>query len=272
MDVHLNTLYIVSRGASVRRDHLTLTVWVERQCRLAVPIHQLEGVAVFGNAHVTPGALQLCAERGVAVSFLTESGRLLSRVDAPGSGNVLLRRTQFRWADSPDRCAAIARAAVAGKVQNARNLLLRAARESERSDDQSPLQTAARHLAEVLPTLADLTDVDVVRGHEGDAARVYFEAFSSMVRQNRDSFQMIGRSRRPPLDRINSLLSFVYAPVTERLRLGHGGGRARSQRRFSACGPSRSAGPGSGPDGRVSPLACRPLGVGVDQSPAGETG
>jgi CRISPR-associated protein Cas1 len=211
MDVHLNTLYVVSRGASVRRDHLTLTVWVERQCRLAVPIHQLEGVAIFGNAHVTPGALQLAAERGVAVSFLTESGRLLSRVDAPGSGNVLLRRTQFRWADSPDRCAAIARAAVAGKVQNARNLLLRAARETECSSDQEPLQAAVRHLADVLPTLADLTDVEVVRGHEGDAARVYFEAFPSMVRQNRDSFQMIGRSRRPPLDRINSLLSFVYA-------------------------------------------------------------
>lgn len=211
MDVHLNTLYVVSRGASVRRDHLTLTVWVERQCRLAVPIHQLEGMAVFGSAHVTSGALQLCAERGVAVSFLTESGRLLSRVDAPGSGNVLLRRTQFRWADSSDRCAVIARAAVAGKVQNARNLLLRAARETDCPRDQESLQAAVRHLADVLPALADLTDVDIVRGHEGDAARVYFEAFPAMVKQNRDTFRMTGRSRRPPLDPVNALLSFVYA-------------------------------------------------------------
>src|SRR5438128_2158440 len=103
MEILLNTLYVVTRGASVRRDHLTLEVYVEKQKRLAVPIHQLEGVAVFGMVHVTPGALQLCGEHGVAVNFLTESGRLLSRVDAPGSGNVLLRRTQFRWADLPDR-------------------------------------------------------------------------------------------------------------------------------------------------------------------------
>ncbi len=211
MDLHLNTLYVVSRGASVRRDHLTLTVWVERQRRLAVPIHQLEGVAVFGNAHVTAGVLQLCAERGVAVNFLSESGRLLSRVDAPGSGNVLLRRTQFRWADCPDRCAAIARAVVAGKVQNSRNLVLRAARETDRAEDQGVLQAAARHLADTLLVLADLTDVEAIRGHEGDAARVYFEAFPSMVRQNRDTFRMTGRSRRPPLDPVNSLLSFVYA-------------------------------------------------------------
>ena len=102
MDVLLNTLYVVTRGASLRRDHLTVTVWVEQQRRLAVPIHQLEGIAVFGGVHVTPGVLHLCAEHGVAVTFLSESGRLVSRVDAPGSGNVLLRREQFRWADRPD--------------------------------------------------------------------------------------------------------------------------------------------------------------------------
>jgi len=210
LDIHLNTLYVVTRGASLRRDHLTVTVWVEKQRRLAVPIHQLEGVAVFGMAHVTPGVLQLCAEHGVAVNFLTESGRLLSRVDAPGSGNVLLRREQFRWADRPERRALVARAVVAGKVQNSRNLLLRGARESDDAEDQTPLQSAARHLGEVIPALADLSDVDSVRGHEGDAARVYFEAFPRLVRQNRDAFGMAGRSRRPPLDRVNSLLSFAY--------------------------------------------------------------
>jgi CRISPR-associated protein Cas1 len=211
MDVLLNTLYVVTRGASLRRDHLTVTVWVEQQRRLAVPIHQLEGIAVFGGAHVTPGVLHLCAEHGVAVTFLSESGRLVSRVDAPGSGNVLLRREQFRWADRPERRAVVARALVAGKVHNARNLLLRGARESDDPADEAQLQSAAKHLAGVLPALADLNDADVVRGHEGDAARVYFEAFSSLVRQNREAFRMAGRSRRPPLDRVNSLLSFVYA-------------------------------------------------------------
>jgi CRISPR-associated protein Cas1 len=211
MEVQLNTLYIVTRGASLHRDHQTLRVHVERQVRLAVPIHQLEGVALFGQVHVTPGALQLCAEEGVAVSFLTESGRLLSRVDAPGSGNVLLRRTQFRWADLPERRAAVARCIVAGKVQNCRNVLLRAARESDDAEDQRRLLAAAAHLADVLPMLAPLTDADAVRGHEGDAARVYFEAFPSLVRQQRDAFRLTQRSRRPPLDPINALLSFVYA-------------------------------------------------------------
>jgi CRISPR-associated protein Cas1 len=211
VEIQLNTLYVVTRGATVHRDHLTLKVRVEGADRLAVPIHQLDGVAVFGNAHVTVGALELCADSGVAVSFLSESGRLLSRVDAPNSGNVLLRREQFRWADDSARRAAVARCVVAGKVHNARNLLLRAARESAVLDDQAALASAASRLADTVPRLEELADVDAVRGHEGDAARVYFDAFPSLVRQNRESFRPIGRTRRPPLDRMNSLLSFVYA-------------------------------------------------------------
>jgi CRISPR-associated protein Cas1 len=211
MDVQLNTLYVVTRGATVQRDHLTLQVSVAKVVRLTVPIHQLESVALFGMTHVTPGAMQLCAEQGVAITFMTESGRLISRVDAPGSGNVLLRRTQFRWADQPERIAGIARCIVAGKVQNARSLLLRAAREADVPADIAILQQAVAHLAEVIPRLLDLNDVDAIRGHEGDAARVYFEAFPALVRQNRDGFRFTTRSRRPPLDPINALLSFVYA-------------------------------------------------------------
>jgi CRISPR-associated protein Cas1 len=210
MEILLNTLYVVTRGATVRRDHLTLEVWVEKQKRLAVPIHQLEGVCLFGMAHVTPGALQLCAEQGVAVTFLTESGRLLARVDAPGSGNVLLRRTQFRWADLPEKRAVVARALVAGKIHNARNLVLRGAREAADPADGELLQKTAARLGEIVPALADLTDADAVRGHEGDAARVYFEAFPYLVRQNREHFRFDGRSRRPPLDPINALMSFAY--------------------------------------------------------------
>jgi CRISPR-associated protein Cas1 len=211
VEVQLNTLYIVTRGASLRRDHLTIRVLVERQSRLAVPIHQLDGVVLFGNVHVSPPVLELCAEHGVAVSFLTESGRLLSRVDAPYSGNVLLRRTQFRWADLPDRRAAVARSVVAGKLHNGRNLLLRAAREANDASDQQSLQSAAARLGDTIRALATVEEVDTVRGHEGDAGRAYFEVFSAMARQNREAFRLEQRSRRPPLDRVNSLLSFVYA-------------------------------------------------------------
>ncbi len=211
MEIQLNTLYVVTRGASLRRDHLTVSVWVERQRRLVVPIHQLESIALFGSVHVTPQVLQLCAEHGAAISFLTESGRLLCRVDAPASGNVLLRRTQYRWADLAERRAGVSRAIVAGKIHNGRNLVLRAGRESADPGDQAALHAAAERLAGVLPALAELQDADAIRGHEGDAARVFFEVFPRMVRQNRDEFHMAGRNRRPPLDRVNALLSFVYS-------------------------------------------------------------
>jgi CRISPR-associated protein Cas1 len=211
VDVHLNTLYLVTRGAALRRDHLTLKVEVERQTKLTVPIHQLESVAAFGGVHVTPGAMGLCAEHGVAVNFLTESGRLVARVDAPSSGNVLLRRTQFRLADDQAARAAVARCVVAGKLHNCRNLLLRASRETTDSADRGALDAAVRHLAGTIPALPSDTDADTVRGREGDAARAYFEVFGRMVRINRTEFTPAGRTRRPPLDRMNALLSFLYA-------------------------------------------------------------
>jgi CRISPR-associated protein Cas1 len=210
MDVQLNTLYVVTRAATLRRDHLTVRVEVERQVRLSVPIHQLESVAVFGGVHVTPAVMALCAEHGVAVNFLSESGRLLCRVDAPCSGNVLVRREQYRRADQPERRTEVARGVVAGKVHNARNLLLRAARETEVAEDQTVLSAAAARLADTLPALGRAADVDSVRGYEGDAARVYFDTFPALVRQNRDVFRPNGRTRRPPLDPMNALLSFLY--------------------------------------------------------------
>jgi CRISPR-associated protein Cas1 len=210
MDVQLNTLYVVTRAATLRRDHLTVRVEVERQTRLTVPIHQLESVAVFGSVHVTPAVMALCAERGVAVTFLSESGRLLCRVDAPCSGNVLVRREQYRRADQPGPRAEVARGIIAGKVHNARNLLLRGARETDEPEDRSTLAGAAQHLADTLPALGQAADVDSLRGHEGDAARVYFDAFSALVRQNREAFRLNGRTRRPPLDPMNALLSFLY--------------------------------------------------------------
>ncbi|MBA4067502.1 MAG: subtype I-C CRISPR-associated endonuclease Cas1 [Isosphaera sp.] len=213
-EVQLNTLYVVTRGATVRRDGLTLQVVVERAVRLTVPVHQVESVAAFGGVHVTPGAMALCAEHGAAVTYLTESGRLVARVDAPGSGNVLLRRAQYRLADDPAARAGVARCAVAGKVQNGRNLLLRAGREAADPADRAALAAAAARLAGTLAALEADTDADTVRGREGDAAREYFGAFGAMVRVDRAAFAPAGRTRRPPLDRMNALLSFLYSLLT----------------------------------------------------------
>jgi CRISP-associated protein Cas1 len=210
MDVQLNTLYLVTRKAVLRRDHLALRVEVDRVVKLSVPIHQLEAVAVFGGVYVTPPALALCAERGVAVNYLSESGRLLCRVDAPGSGNVLVRREQFRRADRAECRADISKAVIAGKLLNCRNVLLRAARETTVEADQHVLQLAASRLADTLPLLGQATDADSARGYEGDAARVYFGAFPAMIRHHRDQFGLQGRTRRPPTDPMNALLSFLY--------------------------------------------------------------
>jgi CRISPR-associated protein Cas1 len=210
VEVQLNTLFVMTRGATIRRDHLTLKILVERVTKLTVPIHQLDGVAAFGGVHVTPPAMALCAEHGVAVSFLTEAGRLVARVDAPGSGNVLLRREQFRAADLETKRADFAKAIVAGKIHNTRNLLLRSARESTVPDDQHALSTAAERLAGTLPKLGTAPDTDSARGFEGDAARVYFDVFKHLIRHNREAFSPNGRTRRPPLDRMNAMLSFLY--------------------------------------------------------------
>jgi CRISPR-associated protein Cas1 len=211
MDVQLNTLYVITRGAVLRRDHLTVKVDVEKQTRLAVPIHQLESIAVFGSIHVTPAVMALCAERGISVVFLSESGRLLARVDAPCSGNVIVRREQYRRADDLEKRTALARNIVAGKLQNSRNVLMRAARESDSQDEGALLQGAAGRLGDAITALLEKTDVDSIRGHEGDGARVYFDHFNYMVRQQRHDFALQGRTRRPPLDRMNALLSFLYS-------------------------------------------------------------
>jgi CRISPR-associated protein Cas1 len=211
MEINLNTLYVMTQGAYVHRDHSTIKVDVEQQTRLAVPIHTLESLAVFGNVMVSPGLLSLCAESGVAVSFLSEAGRLLARVDAPASGNVLLRREQFRWADRPDRCLAVARNIAAGKLQNARTLLLRSARDGTDESDAAALRTAAGKIASTIESLPQATTLDELRGREGEAGRLYFDVFTNMIHADREAFAMTKRTRRPPQDRVNALLGFGYA-------------------------------------------------------------
>jgi CRISPR-associated protein Cas1 len=195
----------------VHCDHEVVRVEVEHETRLTVPIHHLESVGIFGNVMVSPGAMRLCAENGVAVTFLTVNGRLLARVDSPQSGNVLLRREQYRKADDPSAALAIARNCIAGKLQNTRTLLQRAARECDTDEDRAGLDVAAASVAHGIDSLPAADSLDSIRGIEGAAAGAYFEAFNLMIRQQREAFRMNGRSRRPPLDEVNAMLSFCYA-------------------------------------------------------------
>lgn len=228
--IQQNTLYLTTPGTYVARDHLTLQVEVPvypedlppekrvrdtatGQRRVAIPIHHLESVCVFGQATLSPAALDLCWEHGVAVNYLNEWGRLQARVTGVSDTSVTLRRAQFRAADNPAVCTAIARQIIAGKLQNSRNSLLRAARESTEPADRERLDEATQALGRQIRDLGSLADLNSLRGAEGIAANSYFAVLGLTLKQQRDTFAFTHRSRRPPRDRINCLLSFLYALV-----------------------------------------------------------
>jgi CRISPR-associated protein Cas1 len=210
----LNTLYVTTQGAYLARDGEAVAVRVEQETKLRVPIHTLESIVCFGQVSSSPFLMGLCGERGVTLSFLTEHGRFLARVHGPVSGNVLLRREQYRWADLEDRVAAVARSVVTAKVANCRTVVQRAAREKPDAEGTGELECAARRLGRLLEEIAGAGRVDEIRGHEGDAARVYFGVFDLLIGASKEDFYFHGRNRRPPLDNMNALLSFVYTLLT----------------------------------------------------------
>jgi CRISPR-associated protein Cas1 len=204
----LNTLYVTTQGAYLRKDGETVVVEVEKEPRLRLPLLNLGGLVCFGNVLCSPFLLGACAEAGIGVSFLTEHGRHLADVVGAPSGNVLLRREQYRRADDSAASTALARAFVAGKLANTRHVLRRAARES--SPRPAELEAVADVLAHRLRALAAAADLNTVRGIEGEAAAQYFGVFGHMVAQQRDHFPFGDRNRRPPTDRLNALLSYLY--------------------------------------------------------------
>ncbi len=211
---HLNTLFVTTEGAWLRKDGANIVVEVEQAEVGRVPAHMMGGIVCFGRVGMSPPLMGFCAEQGIAVSFLGENGRFIARVEGPQSGNVLLRRRQYRATDDPAACAVIARALVAGKAANQRTVLRRALRDHADSLDASGrarLDDAQRRLADVARLAAGASDTDVARGHEGDGAAAYFGVFDLLIRSEDPALRFTVRSRRPPLDACNALLSFLYA-------------------------------------------------------------
>lgn len=206
----LNTLFVTRQGASVVKDGENLVVRLDGESLLHVPMHGLGGLVTFGQVWCSPQLLHFCAERGVGVSFLSENGRFLARVTGPACGNVLLRRQQYRWADDAQICASIARDMLTGKLANARHVLLRARRDHADKTDCAALEQAALRLADCLTRLPLASGLDELRGIEGEGANVYFAAFDALITNGDKAFRFTGRSRRPPLDPMNCLLSFLY--------------------------------------------------------------
>ena len=208
----LNVLYVQAQGAFLHLDHETVRVEADGQTKLRVPLLRLSALVVFGRVVISPFLIQQCAEDGRSIVWLDRRGRFRARIEGATRGNVLLRRAQHLALSDTEHTWRIARQIVAAKIQNSRQVLLRAAREAA-ADERAPLAEAADRLAAALERLRSAADLDTVRGAEGEAARAYFGAFGLMVRNDRPSFTPDGRTRRPPRDRTNAVLSFLYALV-----------------------------------------------------------
>jgi len=207
MNNYDNTLYVTTQGAYLACERENLLVRVNKETRRRFPVHTLGGVVCFGNVSFSPFALGLCGRNGVSVSLLTEQGRFLARMEGPCSGNVLLRRAQYHISADLDLAAEIARASVGAKIANSRTVLLRAGR--DRPNPPEALRLASGRMAESLARCQHPMDLETLRGLEGDAARDYYAVFDQLITANKDAFRFEGRSRRPPRDRVNALLSFL---------------------------------------------------------------
>jgi len=207
MKKHLNTLYVTTQNAYLHKEGQSVLVNVEKETRLRVPIHTLDGIVCFGAISMSPFLMHHCAESNVAVSFLSQYGKFLARIQGPVSGNVLLRREQYRVADHPESSASIAANMIIGKLANVRSVLRRAQRDHGANAN---LHTAEQRLTQYLRRLERPMPIDELRGNEGEAAASYFAAFPQLITVKDEAFSFTGRNRRPPTDPVNALLSFAY--------------------------------------------------------------
>ncbi len=218
MQKHLNTLFVTTQGAYLAKEGETVAVKVEGKVCMQLPIHTLSGIVCFGRVSCSPFLMGYCAENDVAISFLTEYGRFLAKVQGPVSGNVLLRREQYRWADDQHQSTSIARSAIIGKISNSRTVLRRALRDHGDKIDKQSLQEAIDRFNSILIHVRQDLSLNTIRGYEGEAAQVYFKVFDCLITSQKEHFVFHERSRRPPLDRVNCLLSFLYTLVMHDVR------------------------------------------------------
>ena len=218
MKKHLNTLFVTTQGAYLAKEGETVVVKVEKETRLRVPIHTIGGIVCFGNIMCSPFLMGFCAERDVAISFLTERGRFLARVQGPVSGNVLLRREQYRRADDMNVSAEMAKAVLTGKLANCRTVLQRAMRDHSDKLNADKVREASQRISGSLRSLQSDSSLNVLRGIEGEAAHTYFSVFDHLITSQKEDFTFRGRNRRPPLDHVNCLLSFLYTLVLHDVR------------------------------------------------------
>lgn len=206
----LNTLYVTTLESHLSREGDTVLIKVDGELKLQVPVHTLGSIVCFGPVFCTPALMGFCSERNVTITFLSVYGRFLAKVQGPVSGNVFLRREQYRRADNAEFSASFARNIALAKITNSRTVIMRAARDQGDPERSQALSQAATDLALQAKSLAEPLDLPTIRGKEGDSARTYFEVFNHLIITQKEDFVFHQRSRRPPLDNVNALLSFIY--------------------------------------------------------------
>lgn len=218
MKKHLNTLFVTTQGAYLSKEGETVVVKVDGEIRLRVPVHTIAGVVCFGNVSCSPYLMGFCAENNVAISFLTEHGRFLAKVQGPVSGNVLLRREQYRKADDLKFSSEMTKFILTGKITNCRTVLQRALRDHASKIDEQEVRSVVMRLSHLVESLDQEQSLDVLRGIEGDAAHIYFNVFDHLIVSQKEKFRFDERNRRPPLDNVNCLLSFIYTLLMHDVR------------------------------------------------------
>lgn len=205
-----NTLYVTTPAAYLSLDGENIVVQNEGEIIGRVPLHNLEGIVSFGYRGASPALMGACAERNISLCFLTQHGRFLARVSGPVNGNVLLRTRQYQLAAEPPSALPMAKMFLIGKIYNGRWSLERAKRDHAMRLDTNQLTASIEQMKTALKTIPDAQSREELMGIEGSAAKAYFESFHQLILKNESVFHFEGRTRRPPLDPVNAMLSFVY--------------------------------------------------------------
>jgi CRISPR-associated protein Cas1 len=207
----LNTLFVLTEESYLSLDGENVVVLCGDDTVGRFPLHVLSAILYFGYKGASPALMGACARQNIGLCFMTPRGRFLARVCGESHGNVLLRKEQYRVSDSPEESCRAARCFIAGKLYNARWVLERATRDHSLRVDTERLKHASGVLAGAAGLAVTMTDLDELRGLEGKAAAQYFGVLDELFLQNKEEFYFCGRSRRPPMDKVNALLSFAYA-------------------------------------------------------------
>ncbi len=218
MKTHDNTLYVTTQNAYIAKQGRNIAVRVEKKTRLCIPIHTLGSIVCFGRVGMSPFAMGLCGEANVGISFLTKYGRFLARVIGPQSGNVLLRRAQHDQTGCTKASSQTATIFISAKIANARIVLQRSLRDHQEKVHAPTLTATINRLGSLIKELQQGLPLEQIRGVEGEAARRYFQSFDQLIFSQKPDFHFRERTRRPPLDNTNSVLSFLYSLLTHDVR------------------------------------------------------